>query len=69
VFVNKKGPRFFFIITCKNDFIVYHEKLEVLFPNSILVPEIIKHIEFGRNNTNFYVGSDKGKLYKFSIEK
>ena len=67
VFVNKKGPKFYFIVCCKNDFIVYHERLEFLFPSSILPVEVIKCLEFDKDNEFFYIGSDRGYLYKYSI--
>jgi len=46
---------------------VYHEKLEKLFDGSVPVPQNIKTLEFGKNNESFFIGTDRGKLYKFSI--
>jgi hypothetical protein len=47
--------------------IVYHEKLEKYFSSSLKQNENIKSIEFGNKNEYFYVGSDRGTIYKYSI--
>lgn len=67
-FVNRKGDEFYQIITCKDSFIVYHNKLDKYFDGCILASESIKTIEFNRDGTSFYIGSDKGRLYKYNIE-
>lgn len=47
---------------------MYHNKLDKLFDGCILASESIRTIEFNRDGTSFYIGSDKGRLYKYNIE-
>jgi len=47
---------------------VYHNKLDKYFDGSILSSETIQTIEFNREATSFYIGSDKGRIYKYNIE-
>lgn len=66
-FVNRKGDDFYFIITCQNELVVYHEKLDLYFKSSLQQYENIQTIEFGCELEYFYVGSNRGKIYKYSL--
>jgi hypothetical protein len=67
-FVNKRGDNNYQIITCKDSLIVYQRKLDKLFEGSVLSSESIRTVEFNSQTTHFYVGTDKGRIYKYSIE-
>lgn len=47
--------------------IVYHDNLEKLFDARVPAYESIKSLEFGKDNKVFYVGTDKAKIYSFSL--
>lgn len=66
-FVNYAGDDFYQIITCKELFEVYHDKLDKVFDGSIPSDEQIKTVEFNRTGTCFFIGSNKGRVYKFTI--
>lgn len=66
-FVNRAGDNFYTIITCKDLFEVYTCKLDRVFSGQIPGGESIKNVEFDRTGTCFYVGTEKGKIFKYSI--
>ena len=69
MFVNKSGEKYYYVVVSQSDLIVYFDKLEKLFNDSIPGPEIIKSVVFGKDNETFFVASDKGSIYQFSIEE
>ena len=66
-FVNRAGQKFYTIITCKDSFEVYTTTLDKIFTGSIPNGESIKNVEFNRDGTKFYVGTEKGKIFKYCI--
>jgi hypothetical protein len=67
-FVNKTGNENYFIVTCKNEFILYIDKLDKVFDGRIVQSESIRTVDFDYGCDHFYIGSDKAKLYKYSIK-
>lgn len=66
--MNKYGQNFYQIITCKDSFTVYHNKLDPLFDGTIKSYEQIVSLEFNKAATCFYIGSSSARLYKYNIE-
>ena len=67
-FVNRRGDSFYQIIVCKDAFIVYTGKLDKVFEGSVLQNESIVTIEFSKDANSFFIGSDKGRIYKYSLD-
>ena len=70
-FVNKRseGSKYYYLITCKDSFVLYHQKMDKLFDGSVLSYEKILTVEFSLDSSYFYIGTDNARVYRYSIEK
>lgn len=67
VFVNKVGASTYHVTTCRNMFEVYDFNLDINFHGKVGDEgTTIQCIEF--NQVSMFIGTDKGKIHKFSID-
>mmetsp|Transcript_20791 Transcript_20791/g.32049 ORF Transcript_20791/g.32049 Transcript_20791/m.32049 type:complete len:309 (+) Transcript_20791:2782-3708(+) len=70
-FTETHGERagvFYYVIACKDEFKVYHERLDLLLQGDINNKmDRISSIEFGLDLRNLYIGTEKGLIFKFYL--
>jgi len=64
----ERADVYYYVIACKDEFKVYHERLDVLLQGDIdNKMDKISSIEFGLDHRNLYIGTEKGLIQKFFL--